>query len=652
MPLAPSRNPDTPSLSIGHVLAGHYRVEQAIGSGGVGFTYKATDDRLGTTVAVKELCPPSLARREATGAVVPGSDAVAASLDLVRTAFLRETRSIAMLDDPAIPRIFEVFEENGTVYSVARFVDGRPLKDWLALLGRPPTQAELDRLLADILRGLELIHGQGILHRDISAASILVTDDGHAVLVDFGNTRQILSSSQSVLGAIVKQGYAPPEQYAHDARLQGPWTDIYALGATLYEAVTGRRPPDATERMLDASVAPSAAAAGTGYRSEFLSGIDAAMALRPLDRPQTIAELRRLLSPEHGPASRTPLPARAPDAAPAAPAGAARRRPTGSAREAPSSSPAGGFGGWLGRLFGRGDASDRRDVSDEPRKKVGGGPSGLVQCSVFAPPSAAAGTTLLVQVFLHPPTEAARVETIARAFDDAATKRQTGMLAAPVAVGQRVDIAVVATGLAIDEPHQHVVWRGVTEAANFVVSIPSDAGARDHFPVVLISIDGVPHGRLVFKLTSTATRRGSDATAVSVGLVGTPYRRAFCSYSSRDVVEVTRAVQVLSLLGWSCFHDKSSLTPGQRYATALREEVERSDLFLLFWSSAARQSEWVRREAEWALAKQGGSQGVPDILPVILEGPPPAPPFEFLSDRHFDDRYQYMIAALRGRPEA
>ena len=647
----------TASLNNGQILADHYRIEHVLGAGGVGFTYKATDARLGTVVAVKELCPPSLAVRDETGAIGPGSPSLAASLDLVRAAFLRDARSIAALDDPSLPRVLDILEENGTVYTVMRYVDGRPLKDWLSVLGRPPTQSEIDRILADLLRALELMHGQGILHRDISTSSILVTDDGRAVLVDFGAARQILSAASGSLGAIVKQGFAPPEAYAVDARTQGPWTDIYALGATLFEAVTGRPPPDATERMLEDIKMPSAAAAAADYRPDFLAAIDRALALRPGDRPQSIVELRQILLPAPSPGAAAGATGATPAGGSSSPASAVpslRRRDTSTAGQAPVASQPGGLGGLgdlLARLFRRDRPADRDTAPAEKKTDGGGGSGGLVQCTVFAPPLAEPGASVLVQVFLHPPPETARVETIAKAFDEATAKRQTAMLAAPIAIGQRVDIGILSSELSIDEAHQHVIWRGTADAANFLVTLPPGVAARDFFPIVVISIDGVPYGRLRFKLTCAPARlRATTTRAASVGLVGTPYRRAFCSYSSKDVIEVTRAVQVLSLLGLSCFHDKSSLRPGEAFADALREEVEQADLFLLFWSSSARRSEWVRKEAEWALAAQKGNAGAPDILPVILEGPPPAPPFEFLSDRHFDDRYQYMIAALHARP--
>lgn len=642
------------------LLDGKYRIERVLGAGGFGITYEATDVDIGAPVAIKEYFPAALALRDATQTVRTRSEEQRTVFEQMRRAFLSEAQTLAQFDDASIVHVLSVFESLGTAYMVMRYEAGENLKSWLARLARAPEQSELDRIVARLLGALDLIHSRSYLHRDIATDNIILRPDGNPVLIDFGASRHLLANATGSLSAIVKPGFSPIEQYSADSRSQGPWTDIYALGATLYACVTGNRPPDGTQRVIEDSYVPSVEAARGRYRPAFLEAIDWALAIRPKDRPQSVAEWRDRLFGEdlslgEFDDARFAV-SGSPAEGPAEPRRRLERRSRAASARPPQVSPAtaGSKGGsFFARLFGRKRSTERSDETVvHDAKNGGGGPSGLVQCTVFAPPAANSGTSLLVQVFLHPPLEAARVETIARAFDDASAKRQTGMLAAPINVGQRVDIAIVAPGLAIDEPHQHVIWRGVAEAANFLVTIPADSGARDIFPVVLVSIDGAPYGRLVFKLTSVAETRRHTPTPSSVGLVGTPYRRAFCSYSSSDVVEVTRAVQVLSLLGWSCFHDKSSLKPGEAFAGALREEIERSDLFLLFWSSAARQSEWVRREAEWALSRQAGSQGVPDILPVILEGPPPAPPFEFLSDRHFDDRYQYMIAALRARPQA
>jgi hypothetical protein len=194
-------------------------------------------------------------------------------------------------------RVISVFEAHGTAYMVMRFESGQSLKAWLAGIGRLPTQAELDNLVEPLLIALELMHAADFLHRDIAPDNIMIRPDGSPVLLDFGASRRVLPQLSASLTGVVKQGYSPQEQYSSDGRSQGPWTDIYAFGATLYRAVTGETPLEATARMLDDGMAPASVAAAGHFLPGFLAAIDAAMRLHPRDRPQSIAEWRPQLLP-------------------------------------------------------------------------------------------------------------------------------------------------------------------------------------------------------------------------------------------------------------------------------------------------------------------------------------------------------------------
>jgi TIR domain len=264
-------------------------------------------------------------------------------------------------------------------------------------------------------------------------------------------------------------------------------------------------------------------------------------------------------------------------------------------------------------------------------------------------PEAAPGTRILVQVFFHTLVQAGKVATVAANFDEASTRRTFGTLIHPLPQGTRIDVIIEAPGLDISEPHQWVIWRGDAEPVNFLVNIPAGAGTMDFFLIVRVSVSGVPYGRLMFKLSCSKNTVGHVESAAA-GFIN-PHRRAFCSYSSQDAIVVTRCAQLLTALGYDCFHDKSSLKPGEAFEKALLSEIRNRELFLLFWSSAARQSDWVRKETTWAYETQCSSAAkLPDIVPIVLDGPPPPEPFEFLQGRHFDDRFQYMVAALRMQP--
>ncbi|MGH2668088.1 MAG: serine/threonine-protein kinase, partial [bacterium] len=183
-------------------------------------------------------------------------------------------------------------------YMVMEYEEGDSLKD---ILTRRQTleEDELLNIVLPILGGLEKVHERGFIHRDIKPANIFIREDGSPVLIDFGSARQALGAESRALTTLVSPGYAPFEQYFSKGEQQGPWTDIYGLGATLYRAVTGQRPPDAVDRsraILEAArdTLGDVGEIGQGrYSARFLKAIDHALQFRPKDRPQTVAEWRR-----------------------------------------------------------------------------------------------------------------------------------------------------------------------------------------------------------------------------------------------------------------------------------------------------------------------------------------------------------------------
>lgn len=282
-------------LQTGTVLDGKYRIERVIGSGGFGITYEAFDIGLAAPVAIKEYYPSQFGIRDATYSVRPRTERDRELFERLLASFLREARTLNQFEHPAIVRVLSVFEAYGTAYMVMKYETGPSLKSWLASLVRLPTQNELDRLTIPLLDALETMHNAEFLHRDIAPDNIIVRADGNPVLLDFGASRRIMGEMTGTLTGVVKKGYSPQEQYATDSRSQGPWTDIYALGATLYRCISGETPYEATERMLDDHIVPAVEAGAGRYREPFLAAIDAAMVLRPKQRPQSIAEWREML---------------------------------------------------------------------------------------------------------------------------------------------------------------------------------------------------------------------------------------------------------------------------------------------------------------------------------------------------------------------
>ena len=222
-------------------------------------TYLAEEIALARLITIKEYFPSDFAARAGGQSVVP-RDPADASTDFQwgLDRFIDEAQTLARFDHPNIVRVYRYFKANGTAYMVLSFEEGQSLKAWLKGLGRAPRQREIDEVLRPLLDALEVIHGTDFLHRDIAPDNVIIRRDGSPVLIDFGSARGDIAKHSRTVSALVKPGYSPYEQYATTASVQGPWTDIYALGATLYHAIAGKRPPDSPPRRSQMSTLPRA----------------------------------------------------------------------------------------------------------------------------------------------------------------------------------------------------------------------------------------------------------------------------------------------------------------------------------------------------------------------------------------------------------
>jgi len=276
------------ALPAGFAL-NEYRIEATLGVGGFGLTYLAVDSNLDLKVAIKEYLPGDIAVRNADNSVNVKSDSAQDTFTWGRTRFLEESRTLASFRHPNIVRVMRFFEANQTAYMVMEFVAGKPLNDWVSLR-RPLPQATAIALLLPLLDGLEVVHAAGFLHRDIKPANIFIREDGSPVLIDFGSARAAGGSSD--LTAIVTPGYAPLEQY-HAQGNQGPWSDIYSIGAVLYWMIIGQKPVDSAARARHDPLAPARQAGDRNrYSPAFLDAIDWALAPAEEARPQSVARLR------------------------------------------------------------------------------------------------------------------------------------------------------------------------------------------------------------------------------------------------------------------------------------------------------------------------------------------------------------------------
>lgn len=269
-----------------------------------------------------------------------------------------------------------------------------------------------------------------------------------------------------------------------------------------------------------------------------------------------------------------------------------------------------------------------------------------VDCTVFAPPTVASAESFLVQVFAHLPEETERARELATEFDASAVARVFKSLASKVAHGTRLSFELVMPSLEIDDSFQSTIWRGRTESVQFGVTVPRDFEPCIIIGTVTVSENTVPVGHMKFKLeVVAATAARAPQEAEPVGDSARRYRTAFISYASRDRDEVIRRVQLLGPLGIRYFQDILDLGPGDRWEKELYRHIDECDLFLLFWSSAAKESTWVMEEVKYAVARKGNDDfAAPEIRPIIIEGPPvPLPPPE-LAHLHFNDRLVYFMA--------
>ena len=273
-----------------------YQITGLIGEGGFGIVYLAFDVSLQRRVAIKEYLPASMASRaNASMAVVVKSTRHQETFALGLKSFLNEARLLARFDHPSLVKVYRFWEENNTAYMVMPYYEGPTLKRVLAELGHAPDEAALRTWLRPLLDALAVMHSAHCFHRDIAPDNILLTASG-PLLLDFGAARRVIGDMTHALTVVLKPGFAPIEQYGESSAMtQGAWTDLYALASVVYAAVTGHAPVSSVERLMDDRLQPLSELAAGRYSEPFLAAIDAALALRPKDRPQTVAAFRALL---------------------------------------------------------------------------------------------------------------------------------------------------------------------------------------------------------------------------------------------------------------------------------------------------------------------------------------------------------------------
>lgn len=294
-----SAQPGRQGLPQGDVLHGKYEIERELGAGGYGITYLVRHLHLSKQQAVKEFIPAGAVRNGQTQELLPVSGTMTVG-DFRRDIqkFFEEAERLAQFEHKNIVRVHDVFKENNTAYMVMDYERGDPLRD---LCGRLD-EASLLTILSPLLDGLKELHDGGMIHRDIAPDNIIIRKkDQSPVLLDFGAARQMGGGRSKSVTAVVKPDYSPPEQYTirGGSVRQGAFTDIYALSATLYHAMTGEQPQSSTTRQTDmvngdADKMLLALDSVQGYSDEFVNAVRAGLAIKAADRPESIDEWRAM----------------------------------------------------------------------------------------------------------------------------------------------------------------------------------------------------------------------------------------------------------------------------------------------------------------------------------------------------------------------
>ncbi|HWY64398.1 MAG TPA: serine/threonine-protein kinase [Rhizomicrobium sp.] len=277
-------------------LLREWRLEEVLGTGGFGIVYRGRGVYFGEDVAIKEYFPAAISDRREGNTVAPNDYDSEEIYELGRKKFLEEAKVLWNLSRPQrhpnIVSVRALFEIHGTAYMVMDFESGTSLSEMLHA-GRTFDEKSLLDIIRPVAEGLDCAHRAGVLHRDIKPANILVNATGRPVLIDFGSARFDAGQATNTKVTFYTPPYAAIEQYVKTFP-QGPWTDIYALGVAMYQCVSGEKPPEVLERLHGGLGQALSAKEWPGYSRNFTRAVDAAMEIRPQDRPQSISDWLKL----------------------------------------------------------------------------------------------------------------------------------------------------------------------------------------------------------------------------------------------------------------------------------------------------------------------------------------------------------------------
>ena len=681
-PGAAARPAEREPLPRGTVLDESFVVDCVLGSGGSGISYLVHDKWSFARVAIKEFYPLEQAGRGADGLTVcpraNAENAFAAEQQL----FLREVQEYGKLGSfPSFVCASRCFFQNATVYTVSGYVCGPDLRSFMKLRHGRLSAEEAARLFFPLMSDLQHLHSLGLIHRDINPNNLLVPEDGSVKLIDFGCAQSFPAFDTRRATA----GFAPPEQYS-GFRPQGPYSDVYAMAATWYYALTGKVPPPAVERLAaDTLVPPSAMGVSISPQAEQV--LMKALSPEIPDRFQTMADFTDELSSalpwvpgdaasasqdeapfisfsnpfefDADPVSYTlaiepsPIESTSPVEDPFS-------QPSSSLPEPLAPSWSSDFG--IDLPCAPGPVSETDDVpstlaGDASRVcRVCGGPIPgeaafcpscgsrqavdrpdvdltRVQFSALAPKQLRRGDYSILNILMYEGAFRSVVDRAIADADEPVKEVPSGFY--DVRKNTPVTILLRSPDLEIEDNELCQIWNGGYIDFSFVVMLPEDYAKNQILFTAQVFIEGIILTRLQFIVKCTS------AEAQKISVTRNDIMSAFVSYASEDRKHVASIIQGMRRVrpDLDIFFDVDSLRSGEHWEDRLHREISLRDVLYLCWSRHARASKWVNEEWRYALEKKG----LDSIEPIALELADACPPPSELKALSFNDKLLYII---------
>ena len=596
-------------LRIGTELQnGRYIIHRVLGIGGFSITYEAEDTSFHLRVAIKEFFPYHLCTRGDDEKSVIVWNSNDDSFERIKSPFKKEAHRFACLHNPHIVRVHDIFEENGTAYYVMDYIEGESLADILRQTGEPLKETQVRDILEQILDALDCIHGQNppLYHLNIKPAHIMMERE-KAILIDFGSMKNIYNAigvEKCVAFVCFTSYYDSMEQ----PDKMGPWTDIYALGATLFHLLTGKRPPRATDILhdgFDSTLFPNAVSLQMQQLVKWM------MSPNPGKRPQSVEVIRKFLFKGNDHARQSIV------------AGNTRYSESSTRYDYPQMACAPpqreifmdklSFWERIKKLFGSNNKKAKEVCTEvytynpknngNPKMSFSGSSSTdyssatKVYSSVFAPAELKKKSHMLTQVYLHLAEETEDVAYLAKESQADAVRREYIPLDCMLKKGDRVDVNINIFGSTLlMTDNKSIKWEGSYNKCSFDFFVPEDIDVDELSCRILLKVNHAMVGEMIF-----ITKIVDSPRNLNPNIITHRFKKVFISYSHKDRDKVQYLANAFRLQQIDYFFDRDYLKGGDVFPLKIKEYIDSADLFVLCWSENAAKSEYVNRERHQAL---------------------------------------------------